>query len=121
VTDPTSLHADLEMIWAADTSVDPSSWTPERPSSGHCAVTALLVAQYTKATTIMRVVMGDGQSHYYNRLPDGEDVDLTRDQFNDFSPVGQPEVRTREYLLSNDDTRSRYELLRRRLGGLWSE
>jgi hypothetical protein len=79
----------------------------------------LLVQEYTDAKTIVRVVMSGGESHYYNRLPTGEDVDLTRDQFDRFKTVGSPEERTREHLLSNDDTARRYQLLRQRLTRLW--
>lgn len=118
---PTSLRADLEHVWAADTSADPSRWTYERPSTGHCAVTAMLVAEYTDATTILRVPLSaeDGGSHYYNALPDGTEVDITRDQFDTYNPLGPPEERTFGYLLSNEDTLKRYETLRTRLGEHW--
>jgi hypothetical protein len=116
---PKSLRLDLEHVWAADTSVDPEAWTPDRPSIGHCAVTSLLVAEYTDATTILRVVMPDGQSHYYNAMPDGTEVDLTRDQFDEFNPAAPAEVRTAEYLTSSEKTRERWETLRNRLGQYW--
>ena len=115
---PKSLREELETLWAADTSVDPDAWTPDRPSTGHCAVTALLVAEYTDATTILRVQLADG-SHYYNALPDGTEVDLTRDQFDTYEPVGEPAPRTFGYLLSNEDTFRRWETLRNRLGEHW--
>lgn len=116
---PSSLRRDLECVWGADTAVDPDAWTPERPSTGHCAVTAMLVAEYTDATTILRVVMPDGQSHYYNAMPDGTEVDLTRDQFDAFTPVTEPEVRTFLYLTSSEKTVERWECLRNRLGEHW--
>lgn len=116
---PKSLRAELEHVWAADTAVDPDAWTPERPSTGHCAVTALLVQEYTDATVILRVALADGQSHYFNATPNGMETDLTRDQFDTYEPIGPAEERTREYLLLNEGTRRRWETLRRRLGEHW--
>lgn len=115
---PSSLRLDLERVWAADTAADPETWSPDRPSTGQCAITALLVAEYTDATTILRVEI-EGGSHYYNATPDGAEVDITRDQFDEYRPLGPAEERTVEYLLSNDGTRRRYEHLRQRLGELW--
>ena len=119
VATPSSLRDELVSLWAPDTAVDPEQWTADRPSTGHCAVTALLVQEYTDATTILRVQLPDGGSHYYNALPDGTEVDLTRDQFDTYEPVGAAEERTREYLLSNAGTRQRWDTLRNRLGEHW--
>ena len=55
-----------------------------------------------------------GESHYWNRLPDGAEVDATRGQFEVFGPVGVA-VRPRAYVLSFPETRRRYELLRLRV------
>jgi hypothetical protein len=53
--------------------------------------------------------MGTG-SHYYNHI-NGQDVDLTRDQFATYRPTTPPEPRSREYVLSFPDTARRYRLL----------
>jgi hypothetical protein len=52
------------------------------------------------------------QSHYWNLLDDGRELDLTVEQFDD--PVRPADVvtREREYVLSFPDTRQRYERLR---------
>ncbi len=101
--------------------MDPAVWTPTRPSTGHCAVTAMLVAEYTDATTILRVPLSPeyGGSHYYNALPDRTEVDITKDQFDTYEPLGHPEERTFGYLLANESTLRRYELLRSRLKDHW--
>lgn len=113
---PTSLRADLEQVWAADTAVDPDAWRSDRPSTGHCAVTALLVQEYCGGRILRGIV--DAESHYWNEV-EGSEVDLTRDQFEAWNLEGEPEERTREYLLSNEATARRYETLRRRLGEHW--
>jgi hypothetical protein len=57
----------------------------------------------------MRGMVGD-ESHYWNRV-NGEDIDLTREQFPDFT-VSDVRVASRDYVLSYPETRRRYELLR---------
>jgi len=58
----------------------------------------------------MRAVV-DGVSHYWNRLPDGSEIDITRRQFEHWHPVDLA-VRTRDYVLSFPDTAARYSTLR---------
>jgi len=75
---------------------------------GQCAVTALIVNDFTGAK-IMRCMCETG-SHYYN-LINNEVVDLTKSQFKEIPNYELGEERTREYLLSNEDTKKRYLLL----------
>ena len=97
--------------WSEDTA---QTFDPAMPSRGQCAVTAL-VTQDWFGGDLLRAEYVDGAakgSHYWNRLPDGQEIDITRDQF--LSPVfGPAEVRTREYLLSYETTKRRYNSLRR--------
>lgn len=106
------LRSDLELVWCEETSA--GGFEEFRRSRGQCAVTALLV-QERFGGDLLRVVTPEG-SHYFNRLPDGREVDLTRDQFDAWLPSGPPEVRSREYVLSHEGTRRRFELLRDLLG-----
>ena len=58
----------------------------------------------------MRCMTSSG-SHYYNII-DNEIIDLTIDQFlGEIPDYINGEERTRDYLLSNEDTRNRYEKL----------
>lgn len=77
------LRAELRRRWSADTSFWPEEWTPNRPSFGQCAVTAMLVHDRFGGE-ILRAV-NQGVPHYWNRV-DGIDVDLTRDQFDTWAP-----------------------------------
>lgn len=100
-----------DMVWARSTSADPDGWTPENPTFGQCAVTALLV-QDIHGGELLRGKVGQ-VSHYWNRLPDGSELDLTWEQFpaGTAKPVG--DLRTREYVLSFPDTETRYLRLKR--------
>ncbi len=110
-------HAALEhafhAAWGVDTTSDPEGWTIRNPAWGQCAVTALVV-QDDLGGQLLRASTPSG-SHYWNLLPDGTEVDLTREQFGGNFEPGNIEVRDRGYVLSFGATRHRYELLRRRI------
>lgn len=96
--------------WDVWTSAN-DDWSPDVPSAGQCAVTALVVQDWFGGDLMRAVVQG--QSHYWNRI-DGVDFDLTRDQFSEFVPSNEA-VRDRAYVLSYPATAKRYELLRDRV------
>lgn len=100
----------ITRAWSADTSSDPDGWTQHNRAYGQCAVTALLV-QKLMGGELLRAMVGD-VSHYWNRLPSGVELDLTRGQFETFDP-GPVETRTREYALSYPATAARYRILAR--------
>ena len=88
-------------------------WSEENPSLGQCAITALIVNDFFGGK-IMRCMASSG-SHYYN-IVDDELVDLTVEQFLEEIPdYENGEERTREYLLSNEDTKNRYLILNKNL------
>ncbi len=103
--------ADVERAWCAETSTA-ADWSPDDPAKGQCAVTALVVQDHLGGV-LLRTVNED-ESHYWNRLPDGTELDLTRAQFGAWDPGGITE-RDREYVLSFPDTKRRYELLLERM------
>ena len=86
------------------------------PSHNQCAVTAMVVQDYF-CGDLMRQALDDGDSHYWNRLPDGQEIDLTFEQFfySKQKGVGKIIVREREYVNNNPDTYSRYFILKKRV------
>lgn len=98
--------------WSKETSADPN-WRHWNPALGQCAVTALLV-QDAYGGDLVRGLVGhspEAVSHYWNRLPDGQDVDLTVEQFTPMPTGLIGVVRPRSYLMDNPDTAARYLLL----------
>jgi len=95
----------IAAAWQQETSNDPERWTSENPALGQCAVTALVVQDFLHGA-LLRTVVND-VSHYWNELPSGEELDLTRHQFERYEPDGR-EHRERDYVLSFPDTRRRY-------------
>jgi len=83
-------------------------WNENIKCLGQGAVAALVLNDFLGGK-IMRCESEAG-SHYYN-LINGQIVDLTVSQFNSLPDYENGEERTREYLLSNEDTKERYKLL----------
>lgn len=83
-----AVTAALAASWSAETSdpADREQWTPANPSRGQCGVSALVVHDLLGGELVVaEVLWPDGTQqghHYWNRLPDGREVDLTRQQFD---------------------------------------
>src|SRR3954452_9217140 len=69
--------------WGPET-CDPSDladWHPGNPSRGQCGVTAMVVREVLGGDLVLGQVTAGGEPaghHYWNRLPDGTELDLTR-------------------------------------------
>jgi len=104
----------LEKCWCKETSSDPDNWTEDNPSWGQCAITSLIVQDELGGELLRALLYDSKTSHYWNKLPSEEEVDLTRKQFKIFQMSTWPIIRDREYVLSFPDTKKRYELLRKK-------
>ena len=74
--------------WAADTcspdDLERAGWSAENPAWGQCDVTALIVNDLFGGDLMLGEVHCAGEQHGYhwwNRLGDGSEIDLTREQF----------------------------------------
>ncbi|MBN2459612.1 hypothetical protein JXB28_04980 [Candidatus Woesearchaeota archaeon] len=114
------LELALKYSWSKDTTLDEKNWAAENPSWGQCAVTALVVNDYLGGEIVWALAkLPDGTdiSHYFNKIK-GEEKDYTRMQFPEGTqvPAGVTRAKTfastREYILSYESTRQRYELLK---------
>jgi hypothetical protein len=93
--------ADIERVirasWSRETCdpVDVDAWSPENPARGQCAVTALVVQDLCGGELLLAEVhYPDGSRqglHYWNRLGEGVELDLTREQFGPDEIVQAPE------------------------------
>lgn len=107
------LIAALRASWDRESAYEPDEWSPERPSAGQCAVTALIVQEVSGGEIVGARYVGG--SHYWN-IVDGVTVDLTASQFDELPTwVEGPGSVDRGTLLANVDTANRYEWLRRRV------
>ncbi|MER6315124.1 alpha/beta hydrolase [Streptomyces sp. NPDC001581] len=82
------LEAAIRAGWSAGTSepagIGKVPWTPENPAWGQCDITALVVQDLVGGELVLGEVFHDGRPeghHWWNLLPGGVRVDLTREQF----------------------------------------
>ncbi|WP_344396147.1 YunG family protein [Streptomyces vastus] len=109
----------LRSGWAADTcspdDLARAEWQPGNPAWGHCDITALIVNDVFGGDLVVGEVYLDGAQHgfhWWNRLPSGVELDLTREQFlhgqtvtaarHVERPPGPLPRRWKEYLLLRD-------------------
>lgn len=110
----------LPFICDKETSLASDGWSTENPLYGHCAVVSL-VAQNLFGGELLRAslentVFATMRSHYWNKLPDGSEVDFTKLQFENNFPDGiESKVKNRSYVLSFPETKVRYQKLALRL------
>jgi hypothetical protein len=76
----------VRTAWGSDTCYPNASeeWRPDNPARAQCGMTALVVQDLLGGDLILGEVHVDGAkvgNHYWNRLPDGTEIDLTADQF----------------------------------------
>lgn len=95
------VEAAIRHSWGIDT-CDPTDapvWTPENPSRGQCAVTALVVHDLIGGQLLeAEVLRPDGSRqgfHYWNRLV-GFDLDLTSQQFAEDETIQAPHLIDRD-------------------------
>ena len=122
------LERAIRESWSRDTS-DDDDWSPENTSRGQCDITSLVVHDLLGGELLAAGVFLDGErieSHMWNRLSSGIEVDLTRDQFRRGELVGEPVPRPRpakfdpahprhhryeQYLVLSDRVRKRLGLI----------
>ncbi len=115
------LRTALEAAWGPDTSYPDSGdqWRPENPSRNQCG-TALVVHDLLGGEIILGDVEVQGRktgNHYWNRLPDGTELDFTADQFLPGEVTTNGRVVTRPPEAPRRH-RTQYELLRLRVDHL---
>lgn len=100
------LEAAVRAASALDTCdpVDADDWSAD-PSRGQCGSTALVIHDLLGGELLIaEVVRSDGSRqgvHYWNLLPDGTELDLTREQFAAGEVIQQPRILRRPAGLPN--------------------
>lgn len=89
--------------WSAETCHATSAYVaggrPGDRSRGQCGTTALVLQDFLGGQVLVAQVYIDGRAdgvHYWNRLPDGRQVDLTQTQFLPHEVLGVATEVTRE-------------------------
>ncbi|SRR5579871_93005 len=113
----------IKKAWDAKTCfpVQTKEWNESLPELGQCAVTALLVQDYLGGD----IAFNKTYNHFWNILSDGEEIDLTKNQFKSIPRLNIDSTVTRQALLNSESadrqrTKARYELLKKRVKRLES-
>jgi hypothetical protein len=76
--------------------VDAGDWSAANPARGRCGTTALIINDLLGGELLVAdVLRADGsrqRGHWWNRLPDGTGIGLTREQFASRQIIQQPRV-----------------------------
>lgn len=82
------IEAAIRAGWSADTcepaDISRIPWTAENPAWGQCDITAVVVQDIVGGELVLGEVFIDGRQegyHWWNLLPGGIRIDLTREQF----------------------------------------
>ncbi len=93
----TDVERAIRVSWGADTCApeDIPDWHPGNPAWGQCGTTALVLNDLFGGDLVRGDVHRDGEwadDHWWNRLGDGLELDLTREQFapNELVGTGEP-------------------------------
>jgi hypothetical protein len=95
------IEAAVRAAWARDTCdpVDVDDWSAANPARGQCGTTALTINDLLGGELLVaEVLRADGSRqgvHWWNRLPDGAEIDLTREQFVNHEVIQQPRAMQR--------------------------
>jgi hypothetical protein len=115
----------IQSSWGADTSFAKADYlarVPGRASRGQCGATALVVQDFFGGELLIADLFINGQLdgvHYWNRLPSGIELDLTRDQLEpDEAVVNIRVVAAERENLTGEGARTYWTLRRRVLAAL---
>lgn len=90
------IEAVLRDCWDGRTCDPALDWDAGNPAAGHCGVTSMAVHELFGGVLLWADVYRDAESlgclHYWNRLPGGLEIDLTREQFRLGERLGSPVV-----------------------------
>jgi hypothetical protein len=99
---PTDIERAVRTSWGVDVCEDPADvphWSPAFPARGQCGPTALVLHDLLGGDLVVAgVTAADGTPrgyHWWNRLPEGDEVDLTLEQFRAGEVVGPGRVLAR--------------------------
>lgn len=121
--DLNKLEKALHKSWSKETSYCPAEWNELNPSFGQCAITALIVNDYFGGDIVWsEALLPNGQKIYhFSNMVKGKEVDLTCSQFPEGTIISKGVEKkkdfasTREYLLSYEDKKLRYAVLKEKV------
>ncbi len=117
------LEKAIRNSWGRDTCYYKFIWDDKHQpeSAGHCRVVALIVNDYFGGKFLFSRVIGNPKSikynytHYWNVLPEGKEVDFTKDQFPKNLKLTKPRILSRTQMIDNTKIERTYSILKKRV------
>lgn len=127
MTDRSAVFDAIRSSWAADTAAE-DDWPEDNPARGQCEPSSFVAWRYLGGDLVLAKVLVDGEQtehHYWNRI-DGEDFDLTRQQFTNGEVIEEIRVLPSDFLADNlrtmkPDMLRRIELMSNRVSAILGE
>lgn len=115
---PEELQELLKKCWSLETSVDPNYWSPDNPACGQCVATAQLVQKLFSGEIMAGKTKAPGRvfidklNHFWNRLPDGQEIDFTKEQFSNGTIILDKQTIKTSYFLQFPEAIKKYAVLK---------
>lgn len=114
------IERSIRSSWGQDTYPPDARtpWDPGNPARGQCGVVAMVLNDILGGELMRGEVRVNGERvdfHWWNRLPGGLEIDLTREQFSAHEVVTDGVAITRPPDTEIKRLKAEYELLRRRV------
>lgn len=96
---PETLESAINAACQRDTCfpLESKYWCKENPIFGHCALSAVAVQRIYGG----EIIKDTSKHHYFNRLPDGKEFDLTSGQFPEGIEIIANGVSDEDYILNS--------------------
>ncbi|MGI9586073.1 MAG: YunG family protein [Acidimicrobiia bacterium] len=119
--DRTAVVEAIRAGWSSDTIAE-GEFASTNPARGQCDASSFVAWRYLGGDLVLSKVFLNGEEvehHYWNRI-DGDDLDITRDQFTQGEDIVEIKVHTHDFLAENmnamrPELLSRIELLSSRV------
>jgi hypothetical protein len=116
----TDVEQAIRSSWGRDTYPpdERTPWDPDNPARGQCGVTAVVLNDIFGGELVRGEVHVDGERvdfHWWNRLPGGLEIDLTREQLGPHEIVTDGVAIARPPNTEIKRLKAEYELLRQRV------
>lgn len=101
----------IRLSWSKETSGVPDEWTSNNPARGQCDASSFVFWEFFGGDLVLAEVFVNGEHtehHYWNRI-DGEDIDLTREQFSNGEDIREKTA------LPNEDVQEKIPTIRSEL------
>ena len=115
---PEELQGLLRKCWSRETSVNSEYWGKDNPAYGQCVATSQLIQKLLGGeimggkTKAPGCIFTNTLNHFWNRLPDGQEIDLTKEQFPEGTMILNKKIIEKSYFSQFPEAIKKYKALK---------